>query len=160
MESRLKRMDVEAAKDDLKHRTLASLKYDLAKVLYLSSLRDFSTGEYHHDGLALSFSESAANEAMSACHQEAFYSLVLCPLSSFVEQVDRFIRSTAKNHEKTFEVWERLEPFNVAVPSVCEETAADLFRSNIKVAMALLKSPQSFPEIQSQSALRPLLPGR
>jgi hypothetical protein len=153
-------MDVEAAKHDLKNRTLVNLKYDLAKVLYLSSLRDFSTGEYHHEGLSFSFSESVAREALSACHQEVFYSLVLSPLSSFVEQVDCFIRSAPRNHEKAFAAWEKIEPFNVAVPTICEETTADLFKSNIKIAMTVLKSPQSSPEIQSQSALRPLLPGQ
>ena len=153
-------MDVEAAKDDLKNRTLANLKYDFAKVLYLSSLRDFSTGEYHHDGLALSFSESAATEAISVCHQEVFYSLVLSPLSSFIEQVDRFIRSSPKNYNKTFDAWEKLEAYNVAVPSDCDQTSIDLFRSNIKIAMALLKSPQSPQEARSQSASRLLLPGQ
>jgi len=153
-------MDVEAAKDDLRNRTLANLGYDFARLLYLSSLRDFSTGEYHHEGLAFSFSESAAREAMAVCHQEVFHSLVLSPLSSFVGQVDRFIRSTPNNYQKTLDAWERLEACNSAVPSACVEMTVDLFRSNIKIAMALLKSPQSFPGVKSQSASRPLLPGQ
>jgi hypothetical protein len=70
MESKLKRMDVEAAKEDLKNRTLAKLGCDFARLIYLSSLRDFSTGEYYHHGLAQSFSEAAATAAMTACHEE------------------------------------------------------------------------------------------
>ena len=158
MEARLKRMDVEAAKDDVKTRTLAKLNYDFARLLYLSSLRDFSTGKYHHDGLTFSFSESAVREALTACHQEVFYSLVLSPLSTFVSQVDRFIRSIPNDYQKTLDAWERLEACNSAVPSVCDEMTADLFRSNIKIAMALLKSPQSSREAKFQSASRPLLP--
>jgi hypothetical protein len=50
--ARFKRLDVEAAKKDLEVRTLASMGYDFARIVYLSSLRDFSTGDYHHDGLA------------------------------------------------------------------------------------------------------------
>ena len=150
---------MEAAKEDLRNRTLAKLSYDFARLLYLSSLRDFSTGEYHHDGLAFSFSERAAGQAMLACHQEVFYSLVLSPLSSFVAQVERFIRSTA-DQERTLDAWQRLEAFNVVVPSVCDQTTADLFRSNIKIAMAFVKSPQAVPEARCQSALQPRLPGQ
>jgi hypothetical protein len=160
MEPRLRRMDIDTAKNDLKNRTLSNLSCDFARLLYLSSLRDFSTGEYHHDGLAFSFSESAASAAMSACHQEVFYSVVMSPLSSFVAQVDRFIRSTPKDYEKTLDAWERLEAYNIAVPSDCDRTTADLFRSNVKIAVALLRSPQSFLGAQSQSALPPLLPGQ
>jgi hypothetical protein len=151
-------MDIEAAKEDLKTRTLAQMGNDFARLLYLSSLRDFSTGEYHHHGLATSFSESAASGALTACHQELFYSLVLSPLESLVAQIDRFIRSTHKDYKSVLSASEKLQAYNTAVPSDCDEMAADLFRSNIKLAMALLKSSRPFQEGKSQSASpRPLL---
>jgi len=151
-------MDIEAAKEDLKPRTLAQVGDDFARLLYLSSLRDFSTGEYHHHGLASSFSESAASGALTECHEELFYSLVLSPLESFVVQIDRFIRSTHKDYQGVVSASEKLQAYNTAVPSVCDQMAADLFRSNIKIAMALLKSSPSFQEGKSQSASpRPLL---
>jgi len=158
MKSQPKRMDSEAAKEDLKIRTLAQMGNDFAKLLYLSSLRDFSTGEYHHHGLAASFSESAAIEALTACHQELFYSLVLSPLELLVTQIDRFIRSSHKDYQSVLGAWDNLQAYNTAVPTVCDPLAADLFRSNIKTAMALLKSSQRFQEGKSQSASpRPLL---
>jgi hypothetical protein len=160
MKSRPKRMDVDAAKDDLKNRTLARLGCDFARLLYLSSLRDFTTGEYHHDGLATSFSPSAATAALTACHEELFYSLVFSPLESFVAQIDRFIRSTHKDYKSALSAWEKLQAYNTAVPFVCEEMTADLFRSNIKVAMALLKSSRSVQEEKSQSASPHPLLGR
>jgi hypothetical protein len=151
-------MDIEAAKEDLKNRTLAQLSYDFARLLYLSSLRDFSTGEYHHHGLATSFSESAASGALTACHQELFYSLVMLPLEAFVAQIDRFIRSTHKDYQSALSAWEKLQAYNTTVPSVCDQMTADLFKSNIKVAMALLKSSRSVQEEKSQAASpRPLL---
>ncbi len=152
MESRPKRMDIEAAKEDLKNRTLAQLGYDFARLLYLSSLRDFSTGEYHHHGLATSFSDSAASGALTACHQELFYSLVLSPLESLVVQIDRFIRSTHKDYQNTLSAWENLQAYNTAVPTVCDQMTADLFRSNIRIAMAFLRSSRPFQEEKSQSA--------
>ncbi|SRR6266404_1106100 len=160
MQSHPKRMDIEAAKEDLRTRTLAQLGDDFARVLYLSSLRDFSTGEYHHHGLATSFSESAASGALTACHQELFCSLVLSPLESFVLQIDRFIRSTHKDYESVLSASEKLQAYNTAVPSDCDEMAVDLFRSNIKIATALLRSSRAFQEGKSQSALPPPLLGQ
>lgn len=151
-------MDVEAAKEDLKNRSLAKLSHDFARLIYVASLRDFSTGEYYHQGLAQSFSESAASAAMAACHDELFYCLALGPLDTFVAQLDRLISSTHRDYYKTLEAWETLGAYNLAIPSRCDETTARLFRSNLKIAMAFLKSPQFGRQERSQSALpHPLL---
>src|SRR6266404_3406922 len=160
MESRPKRMDIEAAKEDLKNRTLTPLGYDFARLLYLSSLRDFSTGEYHHHGLAASFSESAARGALAACHQELFHSLVLSPLELLVMQIDRFIRSSHKDYQGVLSASEKLQAYHTAVPSDCDEMAVDLFRSNIKIAMAFLKSSRPSQREKSQSASPPPLLGQ
>jgi len=158
MESRPKRMDLESAKEDLKKRTLERLGYDFARLVYISSLRDFSTGDYYHHGLAHSFSESAASGALTECHQDLFYSLALSPLESFTAQVDRFIRSTPKDYETVLSAWENLKAYSVTVPSVCDQIAAELFRSNIKIAMTLLKSSRSVQGEKPRSASpRPLL---
>ena len=160
MKSQPKRMDSEAAKEDLKIRTLAQMGNDFARLLYLSSLRDFSTGEYHHHGLAASFSESAAIEALTICHQELFYSLVLSPLELLVTQIDRFIRSSHKDYQNVLSASEKLQAYNTAVPSDCDEMAVDLFRSNIKIAMAFLKSSRPSQKEKSQSASPPPLLGQ
>lgn len=158
MEPRLKRVDVEAAKEDLKNRSLAKLSHDFARLIYVASLRDFSTGEYYHQGLAQSFSQSAASAAMTACHEELFYCIALGPLDTFVAQLDRLISSTHRDYHRTLEVWETLAAYNLAIPSGCDETTAGLFRSNVKIAMTFLKSRHLGRQEKSQSALpRPLL---
>jgi hypothetical protein len=153
MRTELKRMDVEAAKEDLNNRTLAQFGYDFARLIYLSSLRDFSTGEYYHHGLAHSFSESVASAALAASHEQVFYDLTSEPLESFVAQIDRFIRSSPKDSEQILDAWEKLEAYRVTVPSDCGELTKGLFRSNVKVAMLLLKSLNSVRAPKSQPAL-------
>ena len=145
-------MDVEAAKEDLKTRTLKQLGYDFARVIYLSSLRDFSTGEYFHHGLAYSFSESAATAALAACHQELFHRLTTGSLESFVQQLHRFIQSTPTAYKNALDTWDALEAYKAIVPSYCDRLTAALFRSNIKIGVALLKSRRPSPGAQFQSA--------
>jgi hypothetical protein len=144
MQPQIKRMDVEAAKLDLNQHTLARLDSDFARVIYLSSLRDFNTGEYHHHGLAHVYSEVAASRAMRACHEDWFNRLTSGPLYYFVEQIHQFIRSSPKDYQATLVVWKTLEGYHVAVPSSCDPITAELFRSNVRIAMELLKIPGRF----------------
>src|SRR5258708_22637428 len=143
MQTRLKRMDVEAAKQDLKNRTLAQFGYDFARLIYLSSLRDFSTGEYHHDGLAHSFSESAASAALTTSHQQVFYDLTSAPLESFVAQIDRFILSSSKDCDQILSAWERLERYGVQSPSEFALIKIFILKSDVTRTLASLKLPGS-----------------
>ena len=137
---RVTRMDVTAAKEDLQNRTLAPIGYDVGRLFYLSSIKDYSSGKYHHHGLADSFSEQAARAALATCHLEVFYRLAICPLELLVAQIERFMTSTRQDLEKTVNAWESLEVYRLAVPSCCNPLTAALFRSNVKIAIALLKS--------------------
>jgi hypothetical protein len=153
-------LDVEATKQDLRLRTLEPIGYDFGRLIYLSSLRDFNTGEYYHQGLARSFSEQAASAALASCHEEVFYRLALSPLESVLTQVELFIRSSRCDLEKTVNAWETLEAYRVMIPSVCDRLVAELFRSNVKVAMEVLKSRGGIRAEKQPAALQRRLPGQ
>jgi hypothetical protein len=157
---RVTQQDVEAAKEDLRLRTLEPIGYDFGRLIYLSSLRDFNSGEYYHQGLAHSFSEQEASAALAACHQEVFYRLASSPLESLVVQVERFLRSSPHDWEKTVNAWETLEAYRVMIPSVSNRLAAELFRSNVKVAMEVLKGRGGTQTEKQPAALPPPLPGQ
>lgn len=140
MTGKVIRMDIQAAMEDLRTRTLGPIGYDFGRLLCIASLRDYSTGEYHHHGLADSFSKLAADEALAACHMELFFRLATCPLRLFVPQVERFMRAACQDPQKTVDLWETLELYRLMVPCSCDRLTAALFMSNVKIAMALLKS--------------------
>lgn len=151
-------MDVEAARDDLNKRTLRHLGYDFARLTYLCSLRDFSTGAYHHHGLENSFSEFAASAAIASWHEEVFLRLTLGPLDLLVAEIDRFVCSSARDYQATIATWQTLETYHVLVPSCADAGLSELFRSSVKIAMQLLKTPRTLsPPKLPRTSRRPLL---
>src|ERR1700735_1860531 len=87
-------MDVLAAADDLRRRTLVEMTQPLERLIYLASMRDYNTGLYYHQGLATRFSEEAACEALAGCHREAFEELVDASLEELVHELDAYLQST------------------------------------------------------------------
>jgi hypothetical protein len=152
MSGKLIRMDVEAAKEDLRVRTLGPIGYDFGRLLYLASMRDCGTGDYHHHGLAMSFSEFATREALAACHKEVFLNLAICPLELFVPQVERFMRSAHADPHRAAESWENVETYRLTVPLCCDRLTVELFLSNMRVTIALLKSHRPVQPVKVLSA--------
>ena len=123
----IKREELEAAIQDLRNRTLAALRGEFARLIYLSSTRDYNTGQYYHEGLAFQFTPEIALSALAVCHQETFRSLVYSPLEAFVKELDSYVGSTGEHPEDVLEFWRKFEPYRVAIPMDCEPLAAELF---------------------------------
>ena len=131
---------VEAAVRDLESRTLANLQGELTKLVYLSSTRDYNTGEYQHEGLAQRFGAQAAQLALAQCHETAFQDLLYSSLSSLVVQLATYIDSTGADREKVLNSWRQLQAYRVLIPGSCDQLSADLFITNIKIALEALVS--------------------
>jgi len=131
---------VEAAVRDLEGRTLAHLQGELTRLVYLSSTRDYNTGEYQHEGLAQRFGEQAAQLALAQCHEAAFQDLLNSSLSSLVAHLATYIDSTGADREKVLNSWRQLQAYRVLIPGTCDDLSADLFITNIKIALEALGS--------------------
>src|ERR1700686_940156 len=131
---------VEAAVRDLEGRTLAHLQGELTKLVYLSSTRDYNTGEYQHEGLAQRFGAQAAQLALAQCHETAFQDLLYTSLSNLVAQLATYIDSTGADREKVLNSWRQLQAYRVLIPGTCDDLNADLFITNIKIALEALVS--------------------
>lgn len=153
MHGELKHEGVEAARRDLTDRTLAKIPGDFARLIYLASMRDYNTGEYHHEGLAWQFTESVAGRAIASCHRDAFRRLVLCSVKELVEQIELYADSNCSTSSELVRVWEKLQPYRVAIPLECGPLAARFFVSNIRAALAILQSRQLRAHREELSAL-------
>lgn len=127
-----------AAIDDLKNHTLSAFPGEMARMVYLSATRDYNTGHYYHDGLALRFSDEVAEAALAACHREVFRKLSACSLEDFSEELTTYIEAAAVPVAQLVEAWRKLEPYRVVIPLDSDPLAAELFYSNLKIALAVL----------------------
>jgi hypothetical protein len=130
---------VEQAYDDLLRRSLSKIEGDLARLIYLASTRDYNTGKYHHDGLAARFQEEIAAQALELAHREIFCRIAASSLEELVEQVEIYVSSSRQGRDEVLQVWQKLEPYRVALPVDVNVAVAQLFVSNIKLALAILR---------------------
>jgi hypothetical protein len=130
--------DLQGAIDDLRRRSLNHLPGDIGRLIYLASTRDYNTGAYYHDGLASAFSEEIAAHALATCHWEVFSELVHSPIEKLIRDLDTYFASLPADKSELLAAWTKLEPYRVTVPAACDCLSAQLFYSNIKIALAVL----------------------
>ncbi len=152
MGSERRNIDLEPAITDLRNRTLSRLPGDFSRLVYLASSRDLNTGRYSHDGLAFHFSQNVASKAMALCHGEIFGRLVYASLEELIEELGNYISSTEERPEEFLKSWEHLGSYRVTIPSECDELEAQVFLSNLKMALAILQTRQKPASRDEQSA--------
>lgn len=134
---------IQKAVRDLERRTLAGMPGDIARLVYLCSTRDYNTGRYHHDGLTMTYSAEAADTALARCHEKTFQTLVRTNLTQIVESLHCYFETTRQPREKVLRVWQRLQAYHVLIPATCDDLSAELFMSNVKIALAILSHRHS-----------------
>ena len=138
--------EIDAAVDDLQNRTLGGLSADLTRLVYLSSTRDYNTGEYQHAGLADRYGTAAAQKALARCHDDVFQGLLNTGLRDMVGQLKAYIASTGAEQEKVLDAWRRLQAYRVLTPAGCDDWSADFFASNVKIALEAVSVEAAVPE--------------
>jgi hypothetical protein len=142
MNATVKLLPVQAAYDDLLQRSLAKISCDLGRLIYLASTRDYNSGTYHHDGLAARFRPDAAGEALELAHRQLFSRLSACSLEDLVRQLEIYLESSREGPQDILRIWQKLEPYRLAIPVDANPVVARLFLSNIRLALAIWRLRQ------------------
>jgi hypothetical protein len=137
-----KLVTVQAAYEDFLQRSLSKLSCDFARLIYLASTRDYNTGSYHHDGLASRFSPEVAAKALEMAHRQVFLQLSAYSLQELVEQLKIYFESSHDEAGEILRMWQKLEPYRVAIPVEVNPAVARLFLSNVRLALAIWRSRQ------------------
>lgn len=160
--------DVLGAYDDFSARTLARIPSAVERLIYIASTRDYNSGLYHHEGLASRFNAGAAARALQCAHTEAFQTVSVMPLRQLSEEIQKYMKSSREEPAAFLNAWQKLEPYRVAIPMDADPTVAELFVSNVRIALAILRlhllkqtdhpssasplpspGPQSLPQLHS-----------
>jgi hypothetical protein len=148
--------DVLRAYEDFSSRSLARIPSALERLIYVASTRDYNSGWYHHEGLAARFDPVAAAKALEYAHAGVFREVSLMPLEQLSDELEKYMQSAKEEPLAFLTAWQKLEPYRVAIPMHVDPTIAELFVSNIKIALAVLRCrlPKE-PGHQSGASLPP-----
>ncbi len=147
--------NMDAAVLDVENRSLSNIHGGFAQLIYLASTRDYNTGRYYHEGLATRYTGETVEEALAVCHRRVFEKLALVSLEELLSEITRYIRSSRVEASELLRTWQALEPYRVAVPFGCDRLTVEVFFSNVRIALAILRSQRIAILQESQCASQP-----
>ncbi len=118
---------------------LAELPNDLARLVYLASIRDCNTGVYLQVELSRCHSVAEVDRVLRLHHRQIFDHLLEVPVSAFVDQLRLYVSYAGAPRAELIKTWKNLKPYNSAIPLECDKLAADLFGWNVMVALCVLE---------------------
>ena len=132
--------NVRAARQSIKKHTLSAIRAPFGQLVYLAGTRDYNSGRYFHEGLALQFTESAASEALAEEHGQIFEQIAFSPLENLVCELDTYFRTSGFEPAEIVSTWRKLEPYRVIVPLKAHSLAIQIFLANIAIALAIVEA--------------------
>jgi len=122
---------------------LAAIPSEFGRLADVATLRDVTSGHYHHPALEEVYPESAVHQALLYCHEELFEKVVGTPLH--LQEWDlrtHFARMDAPVAEIAFR-WLEIEHFRSFVPIGTASHLRDLFLSNTRAVLGRLAHEQT-----------------
>ncbi len=110
-----------------------------ARLTYVSSLRDLSSGRYEHAGLQAIYPGAAVQQALQKCHEELFERLLEMPLQAQQEDLRGCLAGMEGGLGLAVENWQSLESYRVLIPSEAPDYLKTLFCSNLRALLGILR---------------------
>jgi hypothetical protein len=119
--------------------TLAGIPGLFARLIYMGSLRDLSSGRYEHAGLAALYPDEALQQALQLCHEQIFERTLETPLSSQYEDLRACLAAMEGGLSGAVTHWYRMESYRILVPEQCPDYLKELFYSNLRALLQVLQ---------------------
>ena len=118
--------------------SLAGIPGPYARLIYVSSLRDLSSGRYEHQGLAALYPEEAVQQALELCHEQIFERILEMPLEKQLEDLRDCLKAMEGELPAVVSHWRQLEPYRVLLPEHAPGYLKELFFSNLRALLEIL----------------------
>jgi hypothetical protein len=119
--------------------TLAEIPGLFARLAYIASLRDLSSGRYEHAGLAALYPDEALQQSLQFCHQQIFERILETPLSSQHEDLRSCLAGMEGGLSAAVSHWRRMEAYRVLLPEQSPDYLKELFCSNLRAILEILQ---------------------
>ena len=118
--------------------TLAGIAGPFARLVYVASLRDLSSGRYEHQGLAALYPEGAVQQALELCHEQIFERILETPLSEQLQDLRSCLGGMEGGLGEVVAHWRQLESYRMLMPEHAPDYLKDLFCSNLRALLEIL----------------------
>lgn len=118
--------------------TLEGIPGEIARLVYVASLRDLSSGRYEHQGLEALYPKEAVQQALQMCHEQIFERILETPLSGQLEDLRCCLSVMEGGLPVAVSHWRQLEAYRVLVPEQEPDYLKELFFSNLRALLEIL----------------------
>jgi hypothetical protein len=118
---------------------LVSVPFQFLRLVYLSSLRDLSSGRYEHAGLAAVYPESVIQQCLELCHGQIFERILEMPLASQEKDLRDSLSAMDGGLAISISNWQRLESYRFLIPAAVPDYLKELFCSNLRALLEVLQ---------------------
>lgn len=130
---------------DFASTTLAAIPGMFARLTYVASLRDLSSGAYEHSGLELLYPKEAVQQALTRCHEELFERLLEMSLAAQENDLRACLAGMEGGLASAVEHWTKMESYRVLIPEAAPDYLKTLFCSNVRALLEILRKDARRP---------------
>ena len=123
--------------EDFTSRTLNVIPSVFGRLYYVSSLKDSSSGQYRHDGLADLYSQNSVQQALEHCHEELFARVLETPLEEQARDLRLCLDAAGDRYWAVVEDWQQEKSFGSMCPDGLPGYLIELFCSNLTALLAM-----------------------